>query len=116
MRTVNGSNGSNGSNGKNRNKLTRKNYVDILHYYDISIPKTLGKIRGAAENVMANKLCRCIKRVRGTGEATEGRAIGICTKSIFTNRGYTRKQFRCKGSRSVKIGIKSHRRRTQKHM
>ena len=45
---------------------------------------------------MNDKLCRCIKKIASTNES---RSIGICTKSIFKNKGYTRGKFTCKKRR-----------------
>ena len=33
----------------------------------------------------------------------EARAIGICTKTIFNRKGYTRGKFKCKGKSTVKF-------------
>ena len=49
---------------------------------------------------MAQKLCKCIKKVDPIYEA---KSIGICTKSIFNRKGLTRGQFQCKKKQSVKI-------------
>ena len=49
---------------------------------------------------MSEKLCRCIKKVDKVNEA---RAIGICTKTIFNRKGYTRGKFKCKGKSTVKF-------------
>lgn len=47
----------------------------------------------------ANKFCRCIKSRNFPNESI---AIGICTKSIFNNKGMTRGKFRCKSPQFVK--------------
>jgi hypothetical protein len=48
---------------------------------------------------MASKLCGCIKKVG----PDEGKSIGICTKTIFNNKGYTRGKFKCKKRRFVQF-------------
>ena len=61
----------------------------------------------------AKKLCSCIKKVRKTLKTTvanrktsEGRAIGICVKSVLHRRGKTIKQFRCKSTPVANIVMK----------
>jgi hypothetical protein len=66
-------------------KLTKNDYTKILEYY---------------EKILAGKLCRCIKKVDKTNE---GKSIGICTKTIFNRKGYTRGKFKCKGKSTVKF-------------
>ena len=41
------------------------------------------------------------------------KSIGICTKTIFNNKGYSRGQFQCKKKQSVKI-IKIKKNNTKK--
>ena len=48
---------------------------------------------------MASKLCGCIKKVG----PDEGKSIGICTRTIFNNKGYTRGKFKCKKRRFVQF-------------
>ena len=56
------------------------------------------KLKVEAEKILAGKLCRCIKKI---GINDEARSIGICTKTIFNRKGYTRGKFTCKGKRRV---------------
>ena len=80
-----------------RNKesmLTNNDYKKILQYYHENIPESRKNIKLNAENIIATKLCRCIKKV---DKANEARAIGICTKTIINNKGFTRGNFKCKG-------------------
>lgn len=81
-------------------ELTNKDYISILNYYKLNVPKTKMLIKKNAEKIMAEKLCRCIKKIDTKYEA---KSIGICTKSIFNRKGYTRGQFQCKKNQSVKI-------------
>ena len=100
-------------------ELTNKDYIDILSFYKITIPKSKRLIKKKAENIISDKLCRCIKTVQqklintsntsNTSNTTnntklsEAKAIGICTKTIFNNKGFTRGQFKCKKNRTVKF-------------
>jgi len=76
--------------------LSLDDYKNILKYYDETIPRSHLELKRAAEILMAKKLCGCIKKVGKTPSQTEGRAIGICTKTIFNKRGIKRGQFKCK--------------------
>lgn len=81
-------------------KLSNKDYISILKYYNINIPKSKRLLKKQAEKIMAEKLCKCIKKIDPINEA---KSIGICTKTIFNRKGYTRQQFECKKTRSVKF-------------
>jgi hypothetical protein len=81
-------------------ELNNTDYTKILEYYKKSIPKSKRLLKMSAEKIMSEKLCRCIKKVDKTNEA---RAIGICTKTIFNKKGYTRGKFKCKGKSTVKF-------------
>ena len=81
-------------------ELNINDYKQILEYYNLDIPKSNRLIQNAAENILAQKLCRCIKKV---DDKNEGRSIGICTKTIFNRKGLTRGKFKCKGKARVKF-------------
>jgi len=81
-------------------KLQTSDYIKILNYYDISIPKNKSQIKTTAEDILADKLCRCIKKI---GLKNEPKSIGICTKTVFNKKGLSRGQFKCKGKRSVTV-------------
>jgi hypothetical protein len=92
-------------------ELTKNDYKKILEYYSEPIPKSNRIIKDKAEKLLASKLCRCIKKVDKTNE---GRAIGICTKTIFNRKGYTRGKFKCKGKPTIKLLKKHKKNKTQK--
>lgn len=81
-------------------QLTTSDYKKILEYYKKPIPGSTRLMKNAAEQILASKLCRCIKKVDKNNEA---RAIGICTRTIFNRRGYTRGKFKCKRVSTVKF-------------
>ena len=81
-------------------QLTNKDYTNILKFYSLSIPKSKRLLRIQAEKIMAEKLCKCIKKIDPKNEA---KSIGICTKTIFNRKGYTRGKFQCKKKQSVKF-------------
>jgi hypothetical protein len=85
-------------------ELHNEDYIDILNYYKIPVPKSKRLLQIEAEKILASKLCKCIKKVSAVSKPeNEARAIGICTKTIFNNKGYTRGKFKCKGKRYVKF-------------
>ena len=91
-------------------KLNRNDYITILNYYNIDIPKTqkgnvkYSKTKQIAEDILANKLCRCIKKVDKSTKKTnkkqkqknEERAIAICANSVFKKKNLKYNQFKCK--------------------
>ena len=79
-------------------ELTTNDYKQILEYYKKQIPKSRRLLKNNAEHILAEKLCKCIKKIEPKNEA---RSIGICTKTIFNRKGYTRGKFTCKGKRAV---------------
>lgn len=81
-------------------ELTNNDYVNILNFYKKSIPKSRRLIKKQAENIIATKLCKCIKKLDPENEV---KSIGICTKTIINNKGYKRGTFRCKTRRSIKL-------------
>ena len=86
------------NNKKDTSNLTIKEYKDILKFYKIKIPKSNYLIKKEAENVIADKLCRCIKTF---SVKEESKSIPICTKSIFKKKGFTRGNFSCKNKKFV---------------
>jgi len=79
-------------------ELTINDYKQILEFYNEPIPKSKRILKVEAEKIMATKLCRCIKKL-DTG--FEQKAIGICSKTIFNNKGFTRGKFKCKGKKYI---------------
>lgn len=79
-------------------ELTKNDYVNILELYKLPIPKSLRLIQKKAEKIMAQKLCKCIKAVDVNNEP---KSIGICTKTIFNSKGYTRGKFKCRDKQKV---------------
>jgi hypothetical protein len=81
-------------------ELTNNDYKQILEFYNEHIPISKRLLKSKAENILANKLCRCIKKV---DKEHEERSIGICTKTIINNKGYNRGKFKCKGKATIKL-------------
>lgn len=81
-------------------ELTINDYKHILEFYKKPIPKSKRLLQTQAEKLLAEKLCRCIKKVDKKNEA---RAIGICTKTIINNKGFTRGKFTCKKKQTINL-------------
>ena len=92
--------------------LKHHDYVKILNYYDmpISAKDSSKSIKHKAEAILAEKLCKCIKKVKkndrqdedsddgikindDTLSESESKAIAICTNSIFEKKGLERGSF-----------------------
>ena len=94
--------------------LSLDDYKNILKYYNKPISVSHKEIRRNAEVLMASKLCGCIKKV-GKKDQTEGRAIGICTRTIFNRKNIKRGSFKCrKRTQSVSMQKKKNSRKTRK--
>jgi hypothetical protein len=83
-------------------ELTNKDYISILKYYNMTIPKSKRLLKKQAESIMAEKLCRCIKKVDKQIK-NEAKSIGICSKTLFKKRDYSLKKFTCRKNRTIKF-------------
>jgi len=86
-------------------ELTNNDYIKILEFYNKAIPKSKRLLKMQAEKLLVSKLCRCIKKVDKENEA---RAIGICTKTIINNKGFTRGKFTCKKKEIISLKKKKN--------
>ena len=80
--------------------LKSEDYKRILESYDIPVPQKLSDRRLEAKRILSEKFCRCIKKVDPNNE---GRAIGICTNSIFNKKGLMRGKFTCRSPQELDI-------------
>lgn len=78
------------------NHLTNKEYIQILSYYKKNIPKNRTQLKIQAEQILGDKLCKCIKKVEPTNES---KSIGVCTKTVLNSKGLTRGKFNCTGKK-----------------
>ena len=86
-------------------KLTRKDYIEILDYYDVNYSKNLPikLIKNLVEKKIAEKMCSCIKKVKDKyNDETENRAIGICNYSIIQRKKIKIHGFSCKKKKELK--------------
>ena len=82
--------------------ISKKDYIKILEYYNISIPKNNKNLKEKAETILANKLCGCIKKI-GASIENEPKSIGICTKTIFNKRNMKIGKFTCKKNNRPRV-------------
>jgi hypothetical protein len=90
---MNNMNNINNNNNKNT-RITYKDNIKILKYYNIDIPKSRKAIKKKTDEILSSKLCRCIKKL---GTDYESRSIGICTRTIFNSKKLKRGSFKCTG-------------------
>jgi viroplasmin and RNaseH domain-containing protein len=78
-------------------KITKNDYMKILKYYNIDMDKkaSFKRVQDAAENILATKLCRCIKKINPT-EKNESKNIALCTNSVLKKKGLKQSRFTCK--------------------
>ena len=74
--------------------LTNKDYKKIVDYYKLNKPKNKS-YKQVAENTLAGKLCRCIKKVKND-KINEKAAIALCRDNIFKKRNIDFYNFKCK--------------------
>ena len=83
-------------------KLTRADYLEILNYYNINFSKDLPIkfLKKMTEKIIAEKLCRCIKKVPNKDQP-ESRAIGICNHSVVKKKNLRIYKFTCKKKKKL---------------
>lgn len=77
--------------------LTKEDYNSILNYYKIPISENMSnkEIKSKAEDILATKLCKCIKKVDKKNKS-EKRAIAICRDAVIQKKGFDIFRFSCK--------------------
>jgi len=85
-------------------KLTRQDYIDILNFYAINFRQDLPRklLKKMTEKIIAEKLCRCIKKVPNEG-LPESRAIGICNWSVVQKKNLGIYKLSCKKKKELKL-------------
>jgi len=84
--------------------ITNTDYSKILKYYKLKIPKNKKTLKLVAEDILAKKLCGCIKKIDTfKNKKSESSAIAICTNSIFSKKGLKRGKFTCKNKMKTKF-------------
>ena len=82
--------------------VTSRDYDTILKYYNMETKIPLKEKKELAQRIMAEKLCKCIKKVDSDKKGKNERDnIAICRKSIFLNRKLDFYKFNCKKRRRL---------------
>ena len=78
--------------------LSLDEHKDILSFYKINYnDKTSHQIYKTAEDILANKLCRCIQKVTNSVPKKDKKSpIAICKDSVLGKKGISIKDFKCK--------------------
>lgn len=101
-------------------RLLLNDYITILKFYNIDTSKlTRREIKKQAKEILAIKLCRCIKKVEKSFSTPNKNtrinkkkkklytkktsAIAICKNSIFTKKKLKIGKFNCKKKQSIKV-------------
>jgi hypothetical protein len=74
--------------------LSNDEYVKLLDFYKIQIPDSKKQLKIEAEKILAEKLCKCIKKVDPINE--------ICRRNFLNKKGLTRGRFKCNTFRKNK--------------
>ena len=76
--------------------LSHKDYVHILTFYNIDSDNMSKRdVKALAEDMLATKLCRCIKKV-DPKKKNEKKSIKICRDSVLHKKGVDSYKFKCK--------------------
>jgi hypothetical protein len=84
-------------------KLNKNDYLDILNYYKIHIDKNIktNVLKKKVEEIIANKLCSCIKKVNNR-ILYEDYSIAICNNSVIKKKNLKIYGFNCKKRKTLK--------------
>jgi hypothetical protein len=81
--------------------MTKTDYEKILSYYKLPFDNLNAReLKQRAEDILATKLCKCIKAVEK--KVGTQNAIALCTNSVFGKKGLKYFDMSCKG-RSRKV-------------
>jgi len=76
--------------------MTKSDYQKILSYYKLPFDNlTARELQQTAEDILATKLCKCIKAVEK--KVGTKNAIALCTSSVFGKKGLKYFDMSCKG-------------------
>jgi hypothetical protein len=104
-------------------RLSLNDYISILKFYKIDVSHMKQKaIKQKAEAILAEKLCRCIKKVdkslkneiKYNKKTFESSAIAICKNSIFTKKNISPAKFKCKGTAKLLPSKNKHNKLTKR--
>lgn len=93
-------------------ELTNKDYVNILKFYKMTIPKSKRLLKMNAEKILNDKLCRCIKKLENYENINSG---AVCTTAVINRKNIKRGKFTCKKKRMIKLRKNRRTRKSKKH-
>jgi hypothetical protein len=84
--------------------ISKTDYIKILKYYNIKIDKNMSykEIKEKSENILATKLCKCIKSVNN---------YPICINNVINKKNLKSTGFSCK-----KYNFKNNLRKTKRNL
>ncbi len=111
-------------------RLLLSDYKTILKFYNIDASNMKkNAIKQKAQDILAEKLCRCIKKVEASlknkrqlknkslkNKSKESRAIAICKNSILTKKNVFSPKFTCKGTAKLLPSKNKHNTLTKRHI
>ena len=88
-------------------QLNQEDYKTVLNYYNLNIPKNRSQIKQKAEDIIAQKLCNCVKKIN-TSVTEQPQSIGICKNSVLKKKNLKIYKFKC-GTRKASLIGKTYR-------
>ena len=83
--------------------LNQEDYKKVLKYYNKEIPSNKTKLKSIAEDIIANKLCNCIKKIN-QNYTEEPKSIGICKNSVLKKKNLSVYKFKCAKKKAYLVG------------
>jgi hypothetical protein len=92
-------------------QLTPADYKKVLTYYNQPIPRSTRQTKKKAEQLLTNKLCKCIQKVKKSFRARNktmknkellSSSVGVCRDSVLHRKNIDVYQFKC--DKTQKLG------------
>lgn len=95
--------------------MTKTDYEKILSYYKMPFENLSSQeLKQKAEDILASKLCKCIKAVEK--KVGTQNAIALCTTSVFGKKGLKYFDMSCKGRAQLQSRKGRRIAKTRKHI
>jgi len=83
--------------------LNQEDYKNVLKYYNKNIPSDKSKLKSIAEDIIASKLCNCIKKIN-KNYSEQPKSIGICKNSVLKKKNLSVYKFKCAKKKAYLVG------------
>ena len=83
--------------------LDQEDYKKVLKYYNKEIPSNKTKLKSIAEDIIASKLCNCIKKINQK-YTEQPKSIGICKNSVLKKKNLSVYKFKCAKKKAYLVG------------